>query len=476
MTTQTIELIKEAEQAVLGACLQGGSGSVLDNPFAQVRDIISADDFLPVNHQLIFRAIESVYSEEKPICPISVAMQLDTDGDLKRVGGPDYLYELQAPIVETENATYYAAEVRDAALKRKYVGIGAKLQDLANSSEMTPAEIMAHVHKQLEGVDLSYSKIDSMTAKELYELDLPPVEWIVPGLIPDGLTVLAGDAKIGKSFFAWNIAIAVAMGGTALSNIDIEKSRNVTYFALEDPTALLQERLGMLTHDVIPSNIHIVDNKHNITFDSIGLKLLEEHINKTKSELVIVDTWKHVAPVINENGTSYDIDYKRLIPVQNFTHSKGISMLLVTHTRKANDIDNPFNQIQGSMGMQAGCDTMLMITRGTGGHSLHVTGRRVVQDEYAITLSQGGIWELEGRANDVRKTETRQVIIEMLTEAGDEGMRATDIITSSGRKENAVRLQLRRMLKDGEIIQPSVRGKYYHANGNNPVNDDEIKL
>ena len=97
-------------------------------------------------------------------------------------------------------------------------------------------------------------------------------------------------------------------------------------------------------------------------------------------------------------------------------------------------------------------------------YTLHVTGHRVVQDEYAIRLSENGIWELEGRVNDVRKTETRQIIIAMLEEAGDEGLRATDIITSSRRKENVVRLQLRRMLAAGEIIQPNVRGKYFSKN------------
>ena len=169
------------------------------------------------------------------------------------------------------------------------------------------------------------------------------------------------------------------------------------------------------------------------------MKTLEGIIENTNSELVIVDTWKHVSPVIQDrNGTSYDIDYQRLIPVQQFVHAKNISMILITHTRKANDIDNPFNQIQGSMGMQAGCDTMLKIGRDTGGHSLHITGRRISQEEYAIRLTEGGIWELEGRVNDGRKTETRQIIIDLLIDAGDEGLTASDIVTSSERKQSAV--------------------------------------
>lgn len=460
MTNEILQTLKEAERAVLGACMQ----TVYDNPVADVVKIVTKDDFFTTDHQLIFGAIETLYQAEQPTTTIAVASQLKDDGflnQLNRIGGADYLYELQAVIVETESTEHYAKIIREQSQRRKLSSVSSDLKNWAADDSLSVSEIYAKVYEKLETFNIPTNTLPSMTARELYDLDLPQVNWIVPSLIPDGLTVLAGDAKIGKSFFAFNIAIAVAMGGMALSNIEIEQPRNVTYLALEDPPALLQERLGLLTDGDLPNNLHIINDMHDVKFDVLGLKTLEQHIDKTKSELIVVDTWKHVAPPLNENGTAYDIDYKRFIPVQNFIHNRNLAMILITHTRKLADVDNPFNKIQGSMGVQAGCDTLLMMSRGSGGHILHVTGRRVVQDEYAISLSENGIWELEGRVNDVRKTETRQIIIGMLEDAGDEGLRATDIVTSSGRKENAVRLQLRRMLANGEIIQPSYRGKYY---------------
>ena len=67
----------------------------------------------------------------------------------------------------------------------------------------------------------------------------------------------------------------------------------------------------------------------------------------------------------------------------------------------------------------------------------------------------------------------RQVIIDMLVDVGDEGLTATDIITSSERKEGAVRLQLRRMLREGDIIQTNNRGRYYYQNDDD---GDKISL
>ena len=32
------------------------------------------------------------------------------------------------------------------------------------------------------------------TAKELMAMDLPPIRWVVPGLVPEGLTVFAGKS------------------------------------------------------------------------------------------------------------------------------------------------------------------------------------------------------------------------------------------------------------------------------------------
>ena len=457
----TPDLVNEYEKTLLGQCIQ--DGAVLDNPFHEIRDILRPDDFFIVPHQLIYTAILELDVDDNPIDALSVAKYLSDNGDLNRVGGSDYLHELQSLIVETESAKHYADNIKTFSNDRKLSKTVLKLKQICDDPTISLEDKLSFWDTEREKIDTSHKEIESITALELFQKDIPPVKWIVPDLIPDGLTVLAGDAKIGKSFFAWNIAISVALGGTALSSIEVEQKRNVTYLALEDPQALLQERLDSLCGDGnIPNNIHIINEMNNVKLDPFGLKALEGIIDSTNSELVIVDTWKHVLPVVQDkNGTSYDIDYQRMIPVQRFVQSKGISMILVTHTRKAQDIDNPFNQIQGSMGIQAGCDTLLKIGRDTGGHSLHVTGRRIPQEEYAINLLEGGIWELEGRVNDVRKTETRQVIITMLEDAGFDGLTASDIITSSDRKEAITKLALRRMIKDGDIEQPNRYGKYY---------------
>ena len=40
-----------------------------------------------------------------------------------------------------------------------------------------------------------------------------PLRWMVPGIVPEGATILVGGPKIGKSWLAYGIALAVAAGG-----------------------------------------------------------------------------------------------------------------------------------------------------------------------------------------------------------------------------------------------------------------------
>ena len=462
------------ERLVIGCCL------VDIEAFRTATSMLDVNDFECVGNQLVFRAIQNTFESKKCVDSVLVAEELKKRGDLNRIGGPIAIYELHAPIVETTATRFYCELLQELSVKRRINNICLKVKDRVHDEKLTSGEIIAEITSNLDDLTAVSHQIESMTARELIEMDIPEVKWFVPNLIPSGLTILAGDAKIGKSFFAWNIALAVAIGGKALSEFRIEKPSNVTYLALEDPPALLKDRIKMVTeYSDVPSNLHII-NHLPFKFDNVGLKILEQHIEDTQSDLVIVDTWKHVCPdAISQNGSAYDVDYQALIPVQNFTHTKNIAMMLVTHTRKLTDIDNVFNQIQGSMGVQAGCDTMMMLTRNSGLYSLHVTGRRIIQEEYAMTMSDG-IWKMEGRAIEYNRSKERLEILQHLYDAGEEGLQSGEIVEMVGKKRGAVQKMLRIMLDKGEVKQPKIRGAYLHpdfyqdgtSNGTGSLLDD----
>ena len=55
-------------------------------------------------------------------------------------------------------------------------------------------------------------KIETVTARELYEMKLLPTRFVVDGLLPRGLHIFAGPPKVGKSWLLLQLALAVASG------------------------------------------------------------------------------------------------------------------------------------------------------------------------------------------------------------------------------------------------------------------------
>ena len=79
-------------------------------------------------------------------------------------------------------------------------------------------------------------------AQELRDKVFPPIKWAVEGFLPEGLSILAGGPKIGKSILALHLATGVAIGGCVLGKINVAKGQ-VLYLALEDTPRRLQERI-----------------------------------------------------------------------------------------------------------------------------------------------------------------------------------------------------------------------------------------
>ena len=86
---------------------------------------------------------------------------------------------------------------------------------------------------------------NAITAKELQNRTYPPVRYIIPGLIPEGLSLLVGRPKIGKSWMALDIALSVASGATCLGGRTPDQG-DVLYCALEDNERRLKNRITRL--------------------------------------------------------------------------------------------------------------------------------------------------------------------------------------------------------------------------------------
>lgn len=154
---------------------------------------------------------------------------------------------------------------------------------------------------------MTFTKLPkAISAEELLSTPLPPVKWIIPGLLPAGLALFAGPSKAGKSWLALWLCLQIAQGNPVW-NREIEP-RTVIYFSLEDTFNRLQNRIFQLIDGGDAPERLILQTE----CPSIG-QGLEEQIDSliyTYSDvgMIVIDTLQKVR-VSDGNGGMYANDY-----------------------------------------------------------------------------------------------------------------------------------------------------------------------
>src|SRR5450759_1390743 len=207
--------------------------------------------------------------------------------------------------------------------------------------------------EQVRGAD-GQQVISGITAAELMEKIFPEPRWAIPGILPEGLNLLAGKPKKGKSIFALNIGLSIALGGLALGKIPVEQGA-VMYLALEDTERRLQKRIKqMMPYSEAPAALHLFTKWPRM--DAGGLELLEAKISEIPNiRLIIIDTLQKFRNPTKGNANLYVEDYETVTKLKDVADRMGVCLLLIHHLRKAesNDI---FDTLSGSLGLTGGTD------------------------------------------------------------------------------------------------------------------------
>jgi hypothetical protein len=317
-------------------------------------------------------------------------------------------------------------------------------------------------------------RLKTFTVVELMAEELPEVKWVVPGILPEGVTLLAGKPKLGKSWLALGLAIAVATGGAALGNKQVEAG-DVLYMALEDNRRRLRKRFGKLLSGDGPHRLYIAIECPRM--DKGGAKALEEWLEEhPDARLVVVDILKRVRPRAPASRSVYEADYEALEAMQRLAGEYGVSILVVHHLRKL-DADDPLDEVSGSTGLSGGADGVLVLKRDRGRADafLHVTGREIEEEaELALRWDSGlASWTLMGDAEEYRVSQERQDIIRVLEESGVP-MTPTEVAEILDKKVNTVKYLMWKMFKDGQLSSTG-DGRYsLTTNPANPLTDNRV--
>jgi hypothetical protein len=315
----------------------------------------------------------------------------------------------------------------------------------------------------------------AFSAAQLQGMNFPPIKFVVPKYIVEGVTLLAGKPKIGKSWLIIHAAIAVARGGVTLGDIHCQEG-DVLYCALEDNPRRLQRRVKKLIgFDAWPPRLHFVCEMPRLAAGGIAFlrDWVERHPN---ARLVILDTLAKVRDPRGAQESGYESDYASVQELTALANEKGIAIILVHHQRKMIS-DDPLDTVSGTTGLTGAVDSVLVLNRDGQGITLHGRGRDLDEIEDAAAFDREAcIWRIAGKAEEVHRSDERSAIIATLRGASA-SLSPREIADLTGHRYDAVRMMLTRMVKSGEIEREG-RAQYRCPsqppcyNGDNDTSDE----
>ena len=299
------------------------------------------------------------------------------------------------------------------------------------------------------------------TDAELMAVQFPEPRWAVPGLLCEGLNLLAGAPKLGKSYLSLGLGADIANGDPALNSIEVERGP-VLYCALEDTGRRLQRRRRqMLAHGGRPSPLLTLETA-SPTMSHGGEALLVDWLEENPhARLVIIDTFAKMRGADPVSSSAYAADYAAAARFKTIADHYSVPFLLIHHVRKQGAEDFQ-SLVSGTNGLTGAVDATLVLERGRGQADgvLHITGRDVEETDYAMTFdSRSGAWTLlDGPADDHLLNDTRSAINRFVRE--HPGTTPAVIAEALQLKPTTVRQTCTRMAKAGQL-HPAPGGTYH---------------
>jgi predicted ATP-dependent serine protease len=300
-----------------------------------------------------------------------------------------------------------------------------------------------------------------MSADELCAKIFPPVKYVVPGYIVEGLTLLAGKPKAGKSWLVLHAALAVARNGFTLGDVCCPQG-DVLYCALEDTWRRLQRRLRkLLGGEPAPKSLTLRVDLPRLAEG--GLDAIRAWIERADNpRLIVVDVLAKVRDHSQRNDQGhYAADYAAMQGLKELADRYGIAIVVVHHLRKM-DAEDPLDQISGTTGLAGSADTVLVLHKSGTGVTLKGRGRDIEEIDKAVLFNKNACtWTVVGEANEVEQATVQGSILSILHEAKAplSPQEVTDLCANATLAN--VRKSLARMEKNRKVIKVRY-GQYIH--------------
>ena len=279
----------EAEQSVLGSIL------IDPNCFADLTEIIHADDFYLDEHGEIFYAMQDLFAKSREIDLVTLIDTLVSRGVYNEEESKKYIKVIAETVPSAANVLDYAKIVREKSLLRSLIGAADEIRETAFSAQGDVKDIIDSAEAKVfsiaqgseskgfvhirEAISRTYERLDLLARDKDAASGTPTgfsaLDRTIVGLGEGDLVLVGARPGMGKTSFAMNIA----------TNIAKSSQKNVCVFSLEMSAEQLASR--MLSSEALVDSYAI--RSGNLSTDQYK-KLADAAADLSESNILIDDT------------------------------------------------------------------------------------------------------------------------------------------------------------------------------------------
>lgn len=232
------------------------------------------------------------------------------------------------------------------------------------------------------------NKLAVIDSETLLDTRLAPTKFCVDTLLPEGLCILGGAPKIGKSWMVLDLCVRVAKGED-IWNLHTRKG-TVLYLCLEDSHQRIKNRLNIIT-DEGSCDLYFATESKTMS-DGLCDQIRDFYREHPDTVLVAIDTFQLIRDCMAD--ASYAGDYQDMQVLKRLAEELHITILLVHHLRKLGDSD-PLNKNSGTTGLVGAVDAT-WVKRASGNATLFCTGRDIENREMEFSFERDTCtWKIE---------------------------------------------------------------------------------
>ena len=277
----------DAERVVLGALM------IDKDAFTVVSDVLHPETFYEPRNQKVYKAIQTLSMDEKPVDIITVTDELAKEGTLEDVGGPAYILELSSKVASSANIVYHSRILVQKYMARQLISFASKIETMAFDESQDIDELMQDAESSLfelsqKNLKQDYTSLEPVVKDAIEKLKqaatneggltgIPTgyikLDDITSGWQPSDLVIIAGRPAMGKTSFALSLA----------KNIVMDYQIPAAFFSLEMSNVQLADRLI--------SNVCEISGKKimNGQLDDEEWKRIDKNVRKMQTAPLYID-------------------------------------------------------------------------------------------------------------------------------------------------------------------------------------------